>query len=1663
MNIYNIKSKVSLLLLSVVLVMLNISVTAQPCLNGWQYSKQVIIENQNGNALSNFQFSIDINTLQLINAGKMNLNGSDIRILDKSGAQMPLWVESNSFNTTQSKIWFKHSIAANTTDTVYLFYGANNASNSSDGSQVFELFDGFSGSLSLTAWDTCGAGGYSVSNGVLSLTGSVAEKAVLVSKTLFANNSVFEMGVNEVSKGNAFLGAANVGVTSEGYVMNMEEVAPSIDNIRVMSISTAGHCFNLNPLLTPDNSGFVATQTDGTWSFNWFAAAQQSFTWPSGSDTAIASSITLPGSYSMVLGIGEKASGSLKLDWVRARKYANTPPQVSVGSEIEYINSVTASVAESSVCESDSIKLSANYVNGATYSWTGPNSFSSSDQNPVITGLSTLNSGLYKVNISLGGNCSNASDSVIVNVSSLSVSGTLSGTDTVCANSNSGTLELNGQNGKVIYWETSPTGNTPWSTIASTNDSLNYTNLNATQYYRAVVENGSCANATGNNIKISVDNNSVGGYVVGNQPVCKSTNQGQLQLLNSTGTIVDWSKSIDLGSTWSSESSTSNKLQFINVSDTTWYRAEVKSGVCNSAYSDTFKLNVYPLPNVAFTANSSCQNQGMSFTNSTSITNGNIINYNWNFGNGTGSTLENPVVSYSNSGKIQVTLTATSDQGCQGFDADSVSVFPNPTAQFMASTHCEGDSTSFTNSSSIGSGNITSFNWVFGDQSGSSIIQNPKYLYGNNGAYSVKLVVTSDSNCVDSVINQVLVNENPMASFSFDTVTVGNQTVFQNKSSISVGALSASWKFGDGTSSSFYSPTHSYSSSGKYGTQLIVTSINNCKDTLSDSVLVVVRPVADFTIASECFMDTSLFMNTSTNNTGALTYHWSFGDGQFSSDSLPKHVYAQPGLYTVKLTVTNSFGHTDEIQKSAIVYNLPSAKYTASSVCDTDTVAFVNQSTLASGVLNYLWHFGDGNTSSSRNVNYRYGSSGNYTTKLIVYSAQGCYDSISAPIDVFPRPIVSFAVDTVCFGDTTSFTNQSSIFSGTITHFAWSFGNGLSSNLQSPKIAYSQVGTYSATLTATSDKGCIMSEEESVGVSAEPQAGFQINNVCDGDTVIIQNQTSGVVGNANYYWSFGDGRLSNSSATTLAHTYSTSGQYTVSLKVEIGKCVDSIFSAVSVYAKPVVQFVADTACLGQPTTFTNNTSISRGKIDSYLWNLGNGYNSIETNPVISYTLPGIYQVSVKATSDTGCVSSSLIPVLVYDVPRAIFEVGNVCDRDSIEVINKSIVPIGSNSFTWNFGDGNSSNTKATQFKYLYTNAGDFNLSLKIETVDGCADSTSSKVSVFPMPTTAFNVDTVCFGLTTEFVNGTQIIGGTIDKYLWDFGNGITSIEHNPKLKYTYPGNYIVSLKAITDKWCEVEVINSAVVNVQPIAFFNAESVCANETVIFENKTEVTSGPISYIWDFGNDNISTLTEPAESYERPGRYEVKLIAKTPFNCVDSIIKPVWSYALPEPYIMAESDSLSKGYSTQLFGYGGSVYTWSPQESLSRPNSRITQATPEETMFYYLDVLDSNGCAGSTSIEVEVVDDFKLIASNVLTPDNNGKNDLWVIKYSEAYENIEVTIADRWGRIVYTNDDYNNEWDGNNDSGEQLPDGNYFYIVTRSGSSNIYKGTITILRNN
>lgn len=847
------------------------------------------------------------------------------------------------------------------------------------------------------------------------------------------------------------------------------------------------------------------------------------------------------------------------------------------------------------------------------------------------------------------------------------------------------------------------------------------------------------------------------------------------------------------------------------------------------------------------------------------------------------------------------------------------------------------------------------------------------------------------------------------------------------------------WDFDNGKNSTAVSPKFSYNSPGTYNVKLLVFYASGFKDSVTRQVIVYAKPQANFNAINQCLGVAIDFSNFSF---GVNTYKWSFGDATTSTSANPNRTYTTAGAYQVKLVATNGNNCKDSITKSVTVYSKPVAGFSVTNACEGSN-AYINNS--STGGASYSWDLGDGTASSFFNPAKIYSLAGSYGIILTVTSAQGCTDKTTKTATIHPLPVANFNVQNNCKGIATSFSNTST---GANT-YDWAFGDLTKSTSFSPSKTYINASTYNVTLTVTSSNGCTHSVIKPVTIYALPNANFSANDVCIGLNTDFSNLSTLPNGGGDYIWRFGDGNVS--SLANPSYKYGTPGGYDVHLvAISSFGCKDSAIANVAVFDKPIPSFSAVDVCAGQAVKFINNSS---GTV-SQTWDYGDGTSDNGFSPSHTYAGPDLYKVVLTVTSPNNCKETYEKSVTVRTNPEVVFSVGDHCHGTDATFANFSV---GAASFTWKFGDGDSS--KSTQANHKYLAAGTYSVKLKGVSAKGCSVEQTKSVKVFPRPVPAFSASTVCHGLSTQFTNSST----GASTYMWNLGDGSgSSTANNPSYQYTNPGNYKVILTAVSSDNCKEDLAKTITVASLPIPIFLVQDVCSGVEV---KPTNSSQGVItSQKWNFGDGKSDTSRSPSHIYSSPGIYKIQLKLTSGLGCTDSTSKTILIYTQPLIKI-SENIVISKGYSTKLLASGGTDYLWSPAESLDNPLSASPTATPQGDTRYSVKVMNAFGCFDTASVYVSLKTDFAIEPQNLITPNANGQNDFWKIKGIEFYHDANVMIFDQWGRIIFEQTNYENNlekgWNGTMD-GKPLPDGTYFYVITLPGTERQYKGTINILKN-
>ena len=868
--------------------------------------------------------------------------------------------------------------------------------------------------------------------------------------------------------------------------------------------------------------------------------------------------------------------------------------------------------------------------------------------------------------------------------------------------------------------------------------------------------------------------------------------------------------------------------------------------------------------------------------------------------------------------------------GCWNYDSLEITVNPLPNVNYIHdSIFCLNVGYQINNSTS----EVQNHYWTISEGSFSNSYS-PVFSIDTAGIFDINYIAETNRGCLDSASSIVEVLAPPLADYSAPDSGCGPiQVDFTNNS---VGKyVSYLWDFGlvnyignDSISNDTTPSIHSYPAGiyfdTSYYTSLTVT--NYCGISIKNlEIISMPTPVSRFASLSNVGgCGTSLI--TLANNSYGLpdNYYWDFGDGSFgtNSDTIFDKQYS-PGpsidFYTITMAVTNECGTDTTIETVTI---LPSGLVAFFSVdttvgCLPFTLDFEQFSV---GAATHSWDFKDGNFSNAYSPTHTFLDTGTFEVSLAVSNACD-FDTAFKTIRVNTSPNVEFSVidDTLCAGSTLLISNSSDLG----INNNWNFGDNSSSFLTNPTHVFSDSGHYRVILIGTSlTNNCPASDSVDLVVLPYPEvtASSDTSNGCIPLPVNFSS-TSNSVG--YYLWDFGDGN--SSGLANPNHTYTSDGYYSVNLRFEdLAGCVDSFDFDIIPYPVPQISFnpiQLDTCVLPASYTLQNN-SIGASTNN---WNFGDGSVSFINSPNYSYSAPGNYDINLLISNTYGCSDSTSQSIVVKPVPIADF---NPIQLDTcILPVNYNLVnnSQGAIAYTWDFGDGNSSNL--VNSNHSYNQDGNYQISLIAMNSVGCFDTSLISINILPVPDLSFNFDqrdTCTIPSLFSFQNNSN--GAT--SYLWDFGDGLYSSLSSPFHTFNNAGTFNVQLSSTNIYGCSDTFIKPVTINPVPISNFNP--IQLDTCILPANYSLVNNSTGSFInsWDLGDGSNSNSLNLNYSYLNSGTYNITLTTTNQFGCFDSSSKTVNVLSVPYSdftYNKLDSCILPSNYSFTNNSTGSNTYMW------------------------------------------------------------------------------------------------------------------------------------------
>jgi gliding motility-associated-like protein len=750
------------------------------------------------------------------------------------------------------------------------------------------------------------------------------------------------------------------------------------------------------------------------------------------------------------------------------------------------------------------------------------------------------------------------------------------------------------------------------------------------------------------------------------------------------------------------------------------------------------------------------------------------------------------------------TATVADNTGC--FTNDTISVLPAVQIQLTGSTtpaSCNTNNGSATVNPTGGTGTYT-YVWspaIGGTNSTASNI--------NAGTYTV--TVTDGNGCQEEL--ELTVPQVPVSitsGFTSTTSCFNTVTSFTDMSTATNDSVvSWSWNFGEPSSgasnfSTLQNPTHTFASSGTFNVSLTATSGIGCSETYSTPVTVYPLPIAGYTATPTCVNSFTLFTNTSNISSGSITgWSWNFGDPSSGSNNIsnledPTHVFSNAGTYLIILTVTSDNGCTSTTTQNQVISGAPIADFTATNVCQNMSTVFTDASGISASTINgWSWNFGDTSPLDSvQNPTHLYGASGTYSVILTVSSTSGCQDSDTMNITVHPLPVVAFSAPPVCINNATIFTDNTTISSGTLTSWAWNFGNFTPVYFgQNPNYMYSSSGLFNVSLTVTSSFGCVGNVIQPVNVYALPIANFTSTNACL-NTATNFNDLSTVPGSTitGWVWGFGDGSPIGT-IQNPSHVYLTPGTYNTSLVVTSANgCLDTVTKPTTVHPLPQVLFnVNDSSgCATYCTQFNDSSIAQSGTITNWVWDFGDqSFQSTDQNPQHCYLQSGFYTITLTTTTSNGCSSTDSVVDLinVFPVPEAEFTFTPQPASTLYSEVSFTDQSIGATEWMWNFGDAQDTNPSYLQNpEHNYPNAGNYCITLTVQNIYNCVDSIVHCMEVEP-EFSFFIPNAFTPGVSNGSNDGFKGYGTNISQYdMWIFDRWGNMIFHTSDLSEKWDGH-----------------------------------------------------------------------------------------------------------------------------------------------------------------------------------------------------------------------------------------------------------------------------------
>ncbi|MFM2136837.1 MAG: hypothetical protein RL021_2237, partial [Bacteroidota bacterium] len=611
-----------------------------------------------------------------------------------------------------------------------------------------------------------------------------------------------------------------------------------------------------------------------------------------------------------------------------------------------------------------------------------------------------------------------------------------------------------------------------------------------------------------------------------------------------------------------------------------------------------------------------------------------------------------------------------------------------------------------------------------------------------------------------------------------------------------------------------------------------------------------------------------------------------------------------------------------------------------------------------------------------------YSAAGNYLASLSFTDSAGNTGFASLPVQVNPLPEVASTITGSCFGDSFSFSDLSTLSSGSLAGTVWSYGDGDSALTATAVHVYPDTGLFDVRMISFTAAGCSAALDTQIYVAPIPVASFSVNGACSESRLPISDLSTVATGSlVDWRWEFGNG--DTLSGYSPDYSYPAGGSYQIALTVTSDAgCTDRDTMSVNIAERPDGRFSSSNTCVNQPVQFIDLSGSSSSVITDRLWSFGDGDTSSAVNPTHIYpSIAGNYPLQLVVTAANGCTDTVFQDLRISNPPTVSFTVSStsICERNDVLFTDLSTVAGDTvAAWYWDFGDGRTSTLESPVHRY--DTAGTYTVTLIAYSPTNCPGVPyQTNVTVLESPVAGFSTGNTCLGTPVTFTDTSLLpIGASLGSIRWDFGNGDTSTALQPSITYSVSGVYVVTQTTVTTDGCTDTDTFSLRVYEPPAASFSNGLPCSGQPVQFSNTstTDSWSSIATSSWDFGDPasgsaNNSSVDDPSHVFSGTSTYTVQLIVTSNRGCSDTVARTI--SPLPIAPATFSYSPTCFGDLMEFFNPGSSLdsmYSW-------QFGDNQTSFLPEPAHFYSLpgtytvtlSVIAVSGCVSTATRPVTV----------------------------------------------------------------------------------------------